>query len=579
MKKKLSALLLALALTCSLAVPVLAQTDSSQEESSSSSSEETSSEAQGEGDMPLEDNATDGEEVIREGVDAVNPPAAETMPATDGLGLDPALTETPVPEGERAGQQQNFFDTPSEALLMEVGEITNPAVAVVTAITQDKALATGLFPGEPGESIVFEAELRSGEYAGSTVSAIQRLDTVTNRFYRTVQVGDEVYLTLFRDEGSYAVRGRMSTYRRVEIVYIVAAISLLLLCFLCRRLSGLKMAASVGAALLVLGYVFLPLIRMGAPMLLAGILAAILMVALATLLLYGIKYRTLTATLGACLALATSAILVLLTQELLKVSGILSVDRLRTFYNQRLPTDLAGLLLCGVLLSAVGGVVVIANITAAGGDPRLQTDRQQGGITPPVVFRTAFSRGTAALAPVVMTLSFAAIGYMLFSVTLLSIGGMPLARILSDELVVAELLRIFSAILGLMSVIPITAALSSLVLKLRLTKDGEYKEFHVSERLVAWQQSLFSSIAKKVEGTSRNAVTVSTKGKGPDAAAPPQETAPAEPSPAVYAEAAAPQSAPVLVGATAPVEGSLSEKAAVAQMESAAGEEGKQVEE
>ena len=72
--------------------------------------------------------------------------------------------------------------------------------------------------------------------------------------------------------------------------------------------------------------------------------------------------------------------------------------------------------------------------------------------------------GGGAISPVVTTLAFSSIGWAAGFILLLRMGGMPYERIISDERVSTELLRLFAGLCGLLLCVPLTSLFAALLM-------------------------------------------------------------------------------------------------------------------
>ena len=397
---------------------------------------------------------------------------------------------------------------PSESVLLQPvvigdGEISpNPVLAQVTAIISDEALADAVFPGRGELSVIFEAEVSEGDFAGTTVNAVQHLDEAAAANSFSAAVGDTIYLTLYHDETG-TLRGEWSDFHRSPWLLwsLAAAAFLLLLCT--RRWGGFKLLFVLAAAGLfaLKGYPVLVAAGMHAQG--AAFLFSLLLVLLACPVLYGVKYRTLAAMLGSLLSVSIVGLLFYTTAPMLRLTGISNADLLRASFTQGVSLHLPAGLTSAAMLCAAGAVIAVSNAAAAGAEPT-------GGeeLTARQAYLRGYRSGSSALAPVVLALCFFSLGALFLLVLPLIFAGFSAGRILSDERVTAEEVRLVACLLGVMASVPITSVLCALLLLLRRKKDGTLREFHIREALSARQQKLFGRVAAGIDSA-----TLSISGK------------------------------------------------------------------
>lgn len=417
-------------------------------------------------------------------------PQAPAQGANQGDGLPPPAAEPNLDPG----MQDPGFPLPQNAYIGSKTFQVNPVSAKVSAVIGDAGIAQGLFPQKDAHSVVFEAVVLEGELEGTTVSAIQALDEAQAAYARAVKPGDAVYLTLFREDTG-TVRAVFSEYRRTLPLVLALAAAALLILFLCRHKDGFKLLCTFAASGALVLYVFLPAAADGSAFL-AACLACAGVVCVATLFVYGLKYRTLCAAAASLFSLAAAGGLVYGAQKLLALSGIQSLDLLRICYQAGVTQDLLSVLFAALLLSVTGAVLAAANTAAAGADP------DSGGISGysrPSAFQSGMRHGAAALTPLLLTGGFCALGISVGVAALMRGSDIPIRRMLSDERLAVELIRLCAGVLGLALCVPAAAGLCAWSLKLRRRADGSFRELRVGEALLRKQEAMFSKTAQRLE--------------------------------------------------------------------------------
>lgn len=391
--------------------------------------------------------------------------------------------ETP-PEDTSSAPEEEKSPVPEE------GEFAkNPVRARVQTLVAETDLADGLFPERTKESVVFEAVILEGPHIGVTVSALWVQDEVSAAFSHPLHEGDEVYLTLYRDETD-TIRGTFSDFSRFfAVIWVAVGVSaLLLLCI--RRLTGVKLLGilvflGLGIALLIVPFPSLPV-----ACLVTGLTSL-----LATALLYGVKYRTLVAGISTLLSLAVTGGVGWGLTVLFHLSG--AREALTLGVVPGVPLNLRGLLLAGMLLAGMGALIVACNAAAGGVEP------QHGALTPQMAFRQGMNRGAAAMTPAALILGFPLLSGLIAQLVLLHAAGMSAGRMLSDEMVVTMLATFTACLSGLAVSVPLSAGLGAMILHWRLRPDGTIREFHVAEALEKKEQSIFGKAAEKLDEAIR----------------------------------------------------------------------------
>ena len=461
--------------------------NSSEDEEDSSEDEENSSEDE-EGSSEDEENSSEDEEDSSEGeegppwwwdeeIDGVWYPGAENVPS--------------------GGEQAAIGSSVLRPVVIGDGTIEpNPALARVTLLLADDALAEELFPGKAPESVCFEAEILEGNYAGTTISAIRHLDEATAANVHATWAGDTVYLTLYRDE-SGTLRGEWSGFHRSPwLICCLTAIALLLL--LCTRSwGGFKLLLVLAGAAACAFWAFPGLTGKGMDENGAAILCGLLLALLGGPVLYGVKYRTLAASLGAALSVGIVGLLFVLIGPALRLTGIASTDLLRASFREGIALHLFGGMALSAMLCAAGASVSSCMAAAAGAEP-------VGGeeLTLRQAYLRGYRSGSSALAPLALAFCLFAFGPLVPYILPLVFAGYPIGRILSDEQVTAEIFRLIAGMLGLLASVPITSVLCALLIPLRRKPDGTLREFYLREAVCARLQKLFKRAAKGIDSAT-----------------------------------------------------------------------------
>ncbi|MCI8442065.1 MAG: hypothetical protein HFG27_05995 [Provencibacterium sp.] len=412
-----------------------------------------------------------------EEIDGVWYPGAENTPTASDATLSESVLLQPVVIGD--------------------GEIIpNPVFARVTSILSDAALADELFPGRDELSVIFEAQVQEGDFAGTTVSSIQPLDEALSAYGRTVAAGDAIYLTLYREE-SGTLRGEWSDFYRSPWILgaLAAAAVLLLLCT--RRWGGFKLLFLLAVSVLAAFKIYPAFLQAGMNAQGAAFLFILLLTFIACPLLYGVKFRTLAATGGSLLSVSTVGLLFYTCSPALRLTGITSIDLLRASFREQLPLYLSAGLTAASMLCTAGAALAASNAAAAGAEPT-------GGeeITLRQAYLRGYRSGSSALAPLCLALAFFSLGLLLPLLLPMLSAGFSAGRILSDERITTEILRLIASLLGVMLSIPLTSALCALLIPLRRQKEGGLREFHILEALRARQQKLFGRAAAGIDNAT-----------------------------------------------------------------------------
>lgn len=324
--------------------------------------------------------------------------------------------------------------------------------AVVTEITGTDNL---LYEDESvaEEIVYFNARLKSGQ----TVSSVQYLDAALQEDLTSkVEVGDRILLLQGlnpNEPDAYFFGG----FDRISGLFFLILLFLLGILLLGRSkgfLTILSLILTVSAVFTVL----IPAILSGLNIYLFSILTCAYIIGMSLLLINGYSRKTLVAILGCLSGVLVSALLTVIMNALLHLTGL--VDEQSYFLLELAQImDLRGILFGGILIGSVGAVMDVAmSVSASLHELALQVEKP--------TFRQLFSSGLTIgrdmMGTMANTLILAYIGSSLTTVVLLIAFNSNVINVLNSELIASEILQAVAGSLGILISIPLTALLSAL---------------------------------------------------------------------------------------------------------------------
>jgi uncharacterized membrane protein len=174
---------------------------------------------------------------------------------------------------------------------------------------------------------------------------------------------------------------------------------------------------------------------------------------------HGISARTTAALLGTLASLGITGALATAFVSGARLSGLGSEEVM--FLNANgVRIDLSGLLLCGIVIGALGVLndVTITQASAVwelhGADPTAPAGR---------LYRAGMRIGRDHIASTVDTLVLAYAGSSLPLLILFTLGGQRFSDVVTSEIVAEEIVRTLVGTIGLMTSVPLTTALAAFV--------------------------------------------------------------------------------------------------------------------
>ncbi len=264
--------------------------------------------------------------------------------------------------------------------------------------------------------------------------------------------GDKVLLSLSRD-------GNTRSYAIVEIVRLpsLAPIAVLLVVALIAvaRLKGLAALAGLASSVGVFLLAIVPALRAGQDPLLATLAGAIGIVAVSVFVVHGFNRKSAAALVGTVVGLVSVAVVGALALTLAHVTGLATEDQIFVAVGTDGRIDMTRLALAGVIVGSLGALV---DMSVGQASATMELASAQASLRGRALYASALNIGRDHIGSLVNTLGLAYFGGALPLVVLLSIGYQPLSVSLNSEEIVASLLTVTVASIGLVLCVPVTTA-------------------------------------------------------------------------------------------------------------------------
>ena len=333
--------------------------------------------------------------------------------------------------------------------------------AVVTSVltdnTQTDPASDGAWRGEQ----TLLAEVKSGQYAGETMMVYNYVGPV---YGAPVGEGDGVSLTI----STYADGHHSATvyeYNRIQALVAVIAAFFLVTALVGRR-TGVKSLLGLVITVLCLFRILLPLLMRGAPTLPAVFLVCAYIAVVSFTILGGLHRKSVCAILGTVAGTAAALLFGLLAQTLARVDGLrlADVQPLLQLRQTGTPIGLRGLLVGGVVISALGAVMDVAmSISSAleevhGANPTL--GRRE-------LFRSGMNIGRDMVGTMTNTLILAFLGSGFTLILYLYSLGLAKYQLFTSAYAAIEIISGVASSIGMILAIPVTALISAAMIARR----------------------------------------------------------------------------------------------------------------
>ena len=303
-------------------------------------------------------------------------------------------------------------------------------------------------------------EITSGDYKGERV-------VIENSFINSpgyeiyVQEGDRVLLSVLYDSSGFQ-KAYVVDFVRDIYIYILIALFLLLMLGIGRS-RGLKGIISLGVTFIVIYKVMIPLIFAGKSPVLVTVISSVIIALITFAIVSGFTRKSLAAFLGTGAGLIFAAVLAMLVSEAANLTGLSTEESRMLFYvPQFVEYNMKGILLAGIILGALGAVLDVCMSIASSTEEIASAGE---GMTFAKLFKAGMNVGNDIMGTMTNTLVLAYTGASLPLLLLLMAYDLPFLHLINFEMLADEIIRALIGTIALVAAIPITAAISAILLK------------------------------------------------------------------------------------------------------------------
>ena len=388
-----------------------------------------------------------------------------------GKGEKP-MTKKPV-SARFPGNRRTFFTLLAAALIFLLAwvwaqpepedpstatEYSEYAAGTVTAILTDSTISDPASDGAyRGEQLLL-VEMTSGRCRGQT---LQVYNYVGPLYGVPLKVGDGAVL-IVSTYSDGEIRASVFEYNRVGALVIVVVLFLAATVLVGGK-TGVKSLAGLAATFACLFFVLIPGLMKGLPTLPAVFLCCAWITVVSLTILGGVEQKTVCAMLGTIAGTALAMLFGLLAQSLARIDGlrIPDVEPLLQLRQTGTPLHLRGLLVGGVVISALGAVMDVAmSLSSALSEVHAANPKLDGK----ALFRSGMNIGRDMVGTMTNTLILAFLGSGFSLILYLYSLGLAPYQLLSSPYMAIEVISGLSSSVGMILSVPITALINAAAL-------------------------------------------------------------------------------------------------------------------
>lgn len=327
--------------------------------------------------------------------------------------------------------------------------------AEVTAVLSDDAEAD--YENAEGRRVgTQELEIRilTGTHKDEIMSFTNYMSALFNV---DLEKGDNIIVRIMTDEnGSYYAS--VFNYDRGMVIGGFVLIFFVLLAALGGK-KGIGALLGLLFTLACVWFILIPALIIGLPIIAVTVGIIIITSVCALILLNGISEKTWCAILGCVIGVITAGAIAALVGHITPINGFnMSEAENLILYGAEKGLKISGLLVCGVLISALGAVMDVAlGIASSVNELSLQNPKAKAK----ELFRSGMNIGKDAMGTMANTLILAFAGSSLNMLILVQTYDIPFRQLINTDYICIEIIQSISGAMGILLTVPIVAFISA----------------------------------------------------------------------------------------------------------------------
>lgn len=303
-----------------------------------------------------------------------------------------------------------------------------------------------------------EVLLLGGQFEGQTVTAVNRLSGSLAQD-KIFAAGDMAFVVVSHS-GDTITTVTMTDHYRLDKETLLAAAFLLLLIIFAGK-TGLRAILSFIDTILLMWKVLVPCLLKGWNPIWLSLCLVVILTILVISLIYGFDRRCLAAVSGATLGILVTAVLGSVFTDLFQIHGAVMESSESLLYAGYQNLNLTRIFMASIFLGSSGAVMDLSvDICSAVAEVVAKKPEIRAG----EAIRSGFAVGRAACGSMTTTLLLAYSGSYLALLMVFMAQGTPVEFILNYKFVAAEIVHTIVGSFGLVTVAPLTAITSGVLL-------------------------------------------------------------------------------------------------------------------
>lgn len=327
--------------------------------------------------------------------------------------------------------------------------------AEVTAVLSDDAEAD--YENAEGRRVGTQ-ELEIRILTGTHKDEIMSLTNYMSALFNVdLEKGDNIIVRIMTDENG-AYYASVFNYDRGMVIGGFVLIFFVLLAVLGGK-KGIGALLGLLFTLACVWFILIPALIIGLPIIAVTVGIIIITSVCALILLNGISEKTWCAILGCVIGVITAGAIAALVGHITPINGFnMSEAENLILYGAEKGLKISGLLVCGVLISALGAVMDVAlGIASSVNELSLQNPKAKAK----ELFHSGMNIGKDAMGTMANTLILAFAGSSLNMLILVQTYDIPFRQLINTDYICIEIIQSISGAMGILLTVPIVAFISA----------------------------------------------------------------------------------------------------------------------
>lgn len=296
--------------------------------------------------------------------------------------------------------------------------------------------------------------LDGGNYKGLELPAYNFLSAYNNI---DLEVGTKIIVRLDYDQSGNPYVTHINGHDRSTLQICLVGLFILLMVAIGGK-KGLSALLGLSFTIFSIWFFLIPLIKRGFPVIPASILLVSITTFVSLTFLNGFSKKTVAAAIGCIGGVTIAGLVAHLAGEISPINGFNMPEAEELILRSGDNVKISGLLVSGILISALGAVMDVALMIASSIS---ELHAMNPKASKAMLFRSGINIGQDAMGTMANTLILAFAGASLNMLLLFRIFDYPYMQIMNSDLMTIEIIQSIAGSIGIVLTVPLVAAISA----------------------------------------------------------------------------------------------------------------------